>query len=78
MTVWIVVIVMVALIAVALVVLEVGNRRRSRALAHLDAGDPAAGAHAIADAEQRHAATEAQARAGHQGVTGAGGMGPGA
>jgi hypothetical protein len=61
-----------------LVVLEVRNRRRARALAHPDAGDPASGASAMAEADAARAATEAQARAGHQGITGAGGMGPGA
>ncbi|MCA5924073.1 MULTISPECIES: hypothetical protein [Curtobacterium] len=71
------VIAVVVVIAALLTVLEVQNRRRRRALDHLDAGDPAAGGRARADAEAAHAVTEGLAKSAHPGVTGAGGAFPG-
>lgn len=74
--VWIVIGVVVV-VAALLVVLEVQNIRRRRALAHLEPVDPRVGERAMADAEAAHAVIEGQAKSAHPGISGAGAAYPG-
>jgi len=74
--VWIVIGVAVV-IAAALVVLEVQNVRRRKALAHLEPVDPRVGERAMSEASGEHAVIEGIARSAHPGSSGAGGAFPG-
>ena len=74
--VWIVIGIVVA-VAALLVVLEVQNARRRRAMAHLEPVDPRVGERAMSDASAAHAVTEGLAKSAHPGTSGAGGAFPG-
>ncbi|MCL9663875.1 hypothetical protein L2091_01355 [Curtobacterium albidum] len=73
MTVVWIVIGVVVVIAALLVVLEVQNARRRRALAHLEPVDPRVGERAMSEASAAHSVIEGQAKSAHPGISGAGG-----
>ncbi|MET3635953.1 hypothetical protein [Curtobacterium oceanosedimentum] len=73
MTVVWIVIGVVVVIAALLVVLEVQNVHRRRALAHLEPVDPRVGERAMSEASAAHAVIEGQAKSAHPGISGAGG-----
>jgi hypothetical protein len=62
------------LVVTALVVLEVQDRARRRALAHLGRPDRAAGDRALADMDAARSTAEGFSRAAHPGTSGAAGM----
>lgn len=77
MTVVWIVIGVVVVIAAVLVVLEVQNARRRKALAHLEPVDPRVGQRAMSEASGEHAIIEGMAKSAHPGISGAGGAFPG-
>ncbi|AIV41172.1 MULTISPECIES: hypothetical protein [unclassified Curtobacterium] len=73
MTVVWIVIGLVVVVAALLVVLEVQNARRRKALAHLEPVDPRVGERAMSEASGEHAIIEGVAKSAHPGISGAGG-----
>jgi hypothetical protein len=62
------------LVVTALVVLEVQDRARRRAIAHLARPDRAAGDRALAEMDAARSTAEGMSRAAHPGTSGAAGM----